>query len=159
LYFLFAGHNGSGGGFVGCLCAGAAISLRYVAGGVDDVRTSFRFSPWTILGSGLTLAVGTALVPLLVGQNVLEHDSAVFHVPLLGDLHIGSTLSFDGGVYLIVIGLVLMVFEAFGDDGDGSDDGDGGEDDGVDDDREPDSAVTAEASVVSEVGEVGSVAR
>jgi multicomponent Na+:H+ antiporter subunit A len=105
------------------------------------------------------LAVGTALVPLLVGQNVLEHDSAVFHVPLLGDLHIGSTLSFDGGVYLIVIGLVLMVFEAFGDDGDGSDDGDGGEDDGVDDDREPDSAVTAEASVVSEVGEVGSVAR
>jgi multisubunit Na+/H+ antiporter MnhB subunit len=117
VYFLAAGHNGTGGGFVGGLTAGAAISLRYVAGGVDDVRSSFRFTPWTILGTGLLLAVATAATPLAFGQSVLEHDEAVFHVPLLGTVHIGSTLSFDAGVYLIVVGLVLMVFEAFGDDG------------------------------------------
>ena len=34
LYFLFVGHNQPGGGFVGGLTAGAAISLRYVAGGI-----------------------------------------------------------------------------------------------------------------------------
>jgi multicomponent Na+:H+ antiporter subunit A len=32
-YFLFAGHNHPGGGFVGGLMVGAAISLRYLAGG------------------------------------------------------------------------------------------------------------------------------
>src|SRR5690606_17555369 len=53
LYFLFAGHNQPGGGFVGGLTAGAAISLRYVSGGVSSVRRAFRVSPWVILGSGL----------------------------------------------------------------------------------------------------------
>ena len=47
LYFLFAGHNQPGGGFVGGLTAGAAISLRYIAGGVSAVRNSFRPAPWT----------------------------------------------------------------------------------------------------------------
>ena len=38
LFLLFTGHNRPGGGFVGGLVAGAAISLRYVAGGIDEVR-------------------------------------------------------------------------------------------------------------------------
>ena len=39
LYLLFAGHNQPGGGFVGGLVAGAAIALRYLAGGIDEVRS------------------------------------------------------------------------------------------------------------------------
>ena len=31
LWLLFAGHNQPGGGFVGGIVAGAAVSLRYVA--------------------------------------------------------------------------------------------------------------------------------
>ena len=34
LYLLFSGHNQPGGGFVGGLVAGSAISLRYLAGGI-----------------------------------------------------------------------------------------------------------------------------
>ena len=41
--------------------------------------------------------------------------------PLLGDVKVTSALAFDIGVYLVVVGLVLMVFEAFGDDPDASD--------------------------------------
>ena len=54
LYLLFAGHNQPGGGFVGGLVAGAAIALRYVAGGHRPrSAASSRFRPWTILGAGL----------------------------------------------------------------------------------------------------------
>ncbi|WP_420452430.1 MnhB domain-containing protein [Ilumatobacter sp.] len=116
LYFLFAGHNRPGGGFVGGLAAAAAISLRYVAGGVAAVRRTFRLEPWTILGSGLLISVGTAIVPLLLGEDVLEHATAEFSLPLIGDVKVTSALPFDVGVYLIVVGLVLMIFEAFGDD-------------------------------------------
>ena len=52
IYLLFAGHNQPGGGFVGGLVAGAAIALRYVAGGIDEVRPLTRLRPWTILGAG-----------------------------------------------------------------------------------------------------------
>lgn len=119
IYLLFVGHNQPGGGFVGGLTAGAAISLRYVNGGVEAVRRSFRFDPWTILGAGLALSVGTAIFPMLLGGTILEHGVVKAHPPLLGEIKSTSALPFDIGVYLIVIGLVLMIFEAFGDDVEG----------------------------------------
>ena len=116
VFFLFSGHNQPGGGFVGGLSAGAGIALRYVDGGVDAVRRSFRLQPWTILGCGLALSVGTAIFPLLLGGQILEHGALKLHPPLLGEVKATSALPFDMGVYAIVIGLVLMIFEAFGDD-------------------------------------------
>lgn len=116
LYFLFAGHNQPGGGFVGGLTAAGAISLRYVSGGVHAVRRSFRLQPWTILGSGLALSVGTAIFPMLLGGAILEHGTLKLHPPLLGEVKATSALPFDIGVYALVVGLVLMIFEAFGDD-------------------------------------------
>jgi multisubunit Na+/H+ antiporter MnhB subunit len=118
LYFLFSGHNQPGGGFVGGLAASAGISLRYVTGGVDAVRRSFRSQPWSILGTGLAISVGTAIFPMLLGGAILEHGTLKLHPPLLGEIKVTSALSFDIGVYLVVIGLVLMIFEAFGDDRD-----------------------------------------
>ena len=77
LWLLFAGHNQPGGGFVGGLLAGSAITLRYIAGGIDEVRGRSRFRPWTMLGAGLLLAAGTATVPLLAGGDVLEVGVAI----------------------------------------------------------------------------------
>lgn len=116
IYLLFAGHNQPGGGFVGGLLAGAAVAMRYTAGGIGEVRVLARFAPWTILGTGLVLAGATATVPLLLGDQVLEAGKLEAHLPLLGTVKATSSLPFDIGVYLVVIGLVLMVFEAFGDD-------------------------------------------
>ena len=116
IYLLFAGHNQPGGGFVGGLTAGAAISLRYVAGGISSVRNSFRLAPWTVLGGGLALATLTAIVPLVMGESVLEHASFEADLPLFGKIKATSALPFDIGVYLVVVGLVLMAYEAFGDE-------------------------------------------
>ncbi len=116
VFLLVAGHNDPGGGFVGGLVAGAAVALRYIAGGLDDVRRMVRARPWSILGAGVVIAALTATVPVLFGHPVLEN--AVWHldVPLLGELGLTSALFFDVGVYLVVVGLVFMVFEAFGGD-------------------------------------------
>lgn len=45
LYLLFAGHNQPGGGFVGGLVAAAALALRYLAGGIDEVRPLLPVGP------------------------------------------------------------------------------------------------------------------
>ena len=114
LYMLFAGHNRPGGGFVGGLVAGAAIALRFIAGGIGDVRGLTRLRPWTILGSGLAIAAVTALVPIVLGDPVLTSGVWEVDVPLLGTVKTTSALAFDIGVYVAVVGLVFMVFEAFG---------------------------------------------
>jgi multicomponent Na+:H+ antiporter subunit A len=116
LWLLFAGHNQPGGGFVGGLLAGSAITLRFIAGGIEEVRGRSPFRPWTVLGSGLLLATTTASLPLLTGGSVLEVGYATLDVPAIGEVSLSSALAFDTGVYLAVIGMVLMAFEAFGSD-------------------------------------------
>ncbi|MBX7068621.1 MAG: DUF4040 domain-containing protein [Microthrixaceae bacterium] len=114
LYLLFAGHNQPGGGFVGGLVAGASVALRYVAGGIDEVRRISPLKPWTILGSGVMIAAGCALTPVLFGHPVLDNGAWSMDVPIIGYVKVSSALVFDLGVYFVVIGLVLMVVEAFG---------------------------------------------
>jgi multicomponent Na+:H+ antiporter subunit A len=116
LWLLFAGHNQPGGGFVGGLLVGSAITLRYIAGGMGELRSRSRFRPWTVLGTGLLLAAGTAIVPLLAGGSVLEAGIATLTLPLIGEAKLSSALVFDIGVYVTVVGMVLMAFEAFGDE-------------------------------------------
>jgi multicomponent Na+:H+ antiporter subunit A len=116
LWLLFAGHNQPGGGFVAGLLAGSAIALRYIAGGITEVRSLSRFRPWTVLGVGLLIAVATATAPLLTGNPVLDVATATLHLPVAGAVKLSSSLIFDVGVYITVIGMVLMVFEAFGDE-------------------------------------------
>ncbi len=126
IWLLFAGHNQPGGGFVGGIVAGAALALRYSQGGLAEVRKLSRGRPWLVLGAGLLVAVVTAVVPTLGGGPVLDAGALTFDLPLLGTVKVTSTLVFDIGVYLVVIGLAMMVFESFGDDAAGGTPVDGG---------------------------------
>src|SRR5690606_22668788 len=85
-------------------------------GGIDEVRSISRARPWTVLGLGLLLAIGTAFTPLLFGDPVLSSAYRSVDVPLVGSVSLTSVLVFDLGVYLAVVGLALMMFESFGDD-------------------------------------------
>jgi multicomponent Na+:H+ antiporter subunit A len=114
VYLLFAGHNQPGGGFVAGLVAGAAVALRYVAGGIDEVRRISPLKPWTILGTGVLVAAGTATVPIVLGDAVLDNAYLEVDLPLLGDVALASGTIFDLGVYFVVVGVLLMVVEAFG---------------------------------------------
>ena len=83
-----------------------------------NASLSYFHRPWIVLGGGLALSVGTAITPVLLGGEVLEHVLWSFELPLLGKVKTTSALPFDIGVYFVVIGLVLMAYEAFGDDPD-----------------------------------------
>lgn len=116
LYLLFAGHNQPGGGFVGGLVAAGAIALRYVSGGVDEVRATERWRPWTYLAVGLGVSATTAALPVLAGRPVLDQGAVGASIPLLGKVKLTSATVFDIGVYLIVIGVILMIVEGLGGD-------------------------------------------
>jgi multicomponent Na+:H+ antiporter subunit A len=114
VYLLFAGHNAPGGGFVGGLVAAAACALRMAAHGTDELRRSFRFSPMTVLGGGLTVSAGTAVAALWNDGGLLQTRYLKVDVPFLGPVGTSTAFFFDLGVYLVVVGAVLCVLDALG---------------------------------------------
>jgi multicomponent Na+:H+ antiporter subunit A len=114
LYLLFAGHNQPGGGFVGGLVAGLGFVLRYLAGGRGALREAARLDASLPLGLGIVLAAGTGVAALAFGGEFLESAYQVVHLPLLGEVKATSPLLFDIGVYLVVVGLVLVLLRTLG---------------------------------------------
>ena len=114
LYFLLAGHDRPGGGFAGGLVASSAVCLCYVAGGDAAVRATVRVRSTTLLGAGLMLAALTAVVPLVAGQQALQSNSLKADLALVGTVKLSSVLVFDSGVYLVVVGMVLLLLGQLG---------------------------------------------
>jgi multicomponent Na+:H+ antiporter subunit A len=114
VYLLFAGHNGPGGGFVGGLVAGAACAVRYVAGGPAELRRSIRVRPTTLLGAGLVVAGATAFLSLVNDGGFLQHRLLKVDVPFIGPVKTSSAFFFDFGVYLVVLGTVLVILAELG---------------------------------------------
>ena len=114
VYFLFAGHNSPGGGFAGGLVAGLALVVRYVAGGRHELGEAVPVDPGLLLGLGLLCAGGTGVGALLLGGEVLQTAVLQADVPVLGQVKFVTSLIFDIGVYLVVVGLVLDVLRSLG---------------------------------------------
>jgi multicomponent Na+:H+ antiporter subunit A len=114
IYLLFAGHNLPGGGFAGGLVAGLALVARYLAGGRHELGAAAPIDAGKLLGAGLTLAVGTALVPIFFGQAALQSSFIEGEVWLFGHVEFVTSTIFDVGVYLVVVGLTLDVLRSLG---------------------------------------------
>ncbi|HSP53704.1 MAG TPA: Na+/H+ antiporter subunit A [Cryobacterium sp.] len=114
VFLLFAGHNEPGGGFAGGLIAGLALVSRYLAGGRYELGEAAPVDPGKILGLGIVLAVGMAVVSLFFSGIPLESAYFETSVPVLGSLSFGTSTIFDIGVYLVVVGLVLDILRSLG---------------------------------------------
>jgi multicomponent Na+:H+ antiporter subunit A len=113
IFLLLRGHNAPGGGFVGGLVAAAAFALHLLAFGVASTRRVLRADPRSLIGAGLLLAGASGLVGLALGASFL---SGVWGgvAPVVGKL--GTPLCFDVGVYLVVLGVVLLMLFALSED-------------------------------------------
>jgi multicomponent Na+:H+ antiporter subunit A len=114
LYLLFTAHSAPGGGFVGGIVAGLALAIRYLAGGPFELAEAAPIKVGLLLGLGVVITSGTAFGGLVWGGAILESAAWDLHLPLLGDLHMTTSLVFDAGVYLIVLGLILDILNALG---------------------------------------------
>jgi multicomponent Na+:H+ antiporter subunit B len=109
LYLLLAGHYGPGGGFSAGLVAGLAFVLRHVAGGNGDLGAAVRVRPPAVIGTGLAIAVVSALVPVAFGAPVLTTAALA-----VGPLKFQSSLFLEIGVYLLILGVVLDLLRSLG---------------------------------------------
>lgn len=109
IFLLFRGHNEPGGGFVAGLVAAAAFTLYALADNVEAARFALQVDPHVLIGSGLLLALLDGIVPFFYGEEFLTGRWTYLRLPGVGEIEIGSPLFFDIGVYLVVMGVVLMI--------------------------------------------------
>lgn len=108
VFILLRGHYLPGGGFVGGLMASIAFVLHAFANGIENTRKLLRINVGWLLPFGLAIAIISGIVPILFkGQPFLTGVWYPDPLPVLGML--GSSLFFDIGVYLVVIGASLTI--------------------------------------------------
>jgi multicomponent Na+:H+ antiporter subunit A len=114
IYLLLSGHNNPGGGFAAGLVTGLALMVRYLAGGRYELDEAAPVDAGALMGLGLFVATGSGLAPLAFGGAVLQSALVDLHLPLLGDVHLVTSVFFDVGVYLVVVGLLLDLLRSLG---------------------------------------------
>jgi multisubunit Na+/H+ antiporter MnhB subunit len=108
-HILYSG-TAPGDGFTAGVVAGIGVALWYVVFGYDEAKRRLRWlHPARLIGLGIMVAVLNAAAPLLFGLPFLVHLE--LKVPLPADLHITSTLVFEIGIFLTVLGGISTILE------------------------------------------------
>jgi multicomponent Na+:H+ antiporter subunit B len=107
IFILLRGHNEPGGGFVGGLIASSAFALYAFAYDVEQARRALRVEPRLLIGLGLLIAVSSGLIPLFIDLPFMTGQWYEEPLPVLGK--VGTPALFDVGVYLVVVGVVLLI--------------------------------------------------
>jgi multicomponent K+:H+ antiporter subunit A len=109
-FFLFLrGHNLPGGGFIAGLVAGIAVFIQYVAYGAAAVERRVTLDYSRLIAVGLAIATATGVGSFAFDHPFLTSSSPYVPVPLLGPVKFPTATFFDLGVYLTVIGTVLLI--------------------------------------------------
>ncbi|WP_321417309.1 monovalent cation/H+ antiporter subunit B [uncultured Methanomethylovorans sp.] len=113
---LLAGHNAPGGGFIGGVMFASVVALAYVVYGIKEIKKSFNPNWGKWFGFGLTISALTAFSALLFGHNFFRSAVEFIPIPFVGNLGLVSAGLFDIGVYFVVIGSLLSIFQMVGED-------------------------------------------
>jgi len=114
VYLLLVGHNAPGGGFAGGLIAGMALVIRYLVGGRHELDEAAPIDAGRLLGIGLIIAGLSIVAPIAFGGRIGQSYDISIAVPLLGSPHLVTSVFFDVGVYLVVIGVMLDLARSLG---------------------------------------------
>ncbi|TWU45020.1 Na(+)/H(+) antiporter subunit B [Novipirellula aureliae] len=113
IFLFLRGHNEPGGGFVGGLVASGAVAVYAMGSGVLPARKLLRVPPRWLIGGGLLLGLLSSLLPLLFGHSFLAGLWLETTLPGWGEIHLGTPLLFDLGVFCVVNGVATEFVFAF----------------------------------------------
>jgi multicomponent K+:H+ antiporter subunit A len=108
VYIFLRGHNLPGGGFIAGLVVAIALLMQAMASGYAWAVERRRVNAHTMLGFGVLCAGLTGLASLLFARPFLTSTFGYFHIPLIGEIELASAIAFDAGVFLTVVGTVIL---------------------------------------------------
>jgi multicomponent K+:H+ antiporter subunit A len=113
-YLFLRGHNAPGGGFIAGLVTAIALILQYMASGIAWTRQQWRMRYHPVIAWGVLLALATGTGSFLFNRPFLTSAFGHFHLPLIGEIELATAMLFDLGVYLSVVGVVMLILATLG---------------------------------------------
>lgn len=114
VFIFLRGHNLPGGGFIAGLVTSVALVMQYMASGTHWAEKRLLRNYFPLVGTGLLIAGATGVASWLFGAPFLTSAFTHVHWPIVGDFEVASAVAFDIGVYLTVIGTVVLILSRLG---------------------------------------------
>ena len=108
VYIFLRGHNEPGGGFIAGLVVAIALLMQYMASGFAWSQARQHFDYHAIISVGVLFAVLTGVGSWFFGAPFLTSANEYVTVPPLTPVHLASAIPFDLGVFLTVVGSVML---------------------------------------------------
>ncbi|MEM9967484.1 MAG: monovalent cation/H+ antiporter subunit A [Pseudomonadota bacterium] len=112
-YIFLRGHNEPGGGFISGLVVSIAVVMQYMASGFGWTSARLRYPYHGIIGAGVLIAGLTGIGSWFVAKPFLTSDFTYVRIPPFQEFELATAALFDLGVFLAVVGAVMLSLESF----------------------------------------------
>ncbi|KNG94556.1 monovalent cation/H+ antiporter subunit A [Pseudaestuariivita atlantica] len=112
-YIFLRGHNEPGGGFIAGLIVSIAVVMQYMASGFSWATARLRYPYHGIIGAGVLIAGFTGIGSWFVAKPFLTSDFTYVRIPPFEKFELATAALFDLGVFLAVVGAVMLSLESF----------------------------------------------
>ncbi len=112
-YIFLRGHNEPGGGFIAGLIVSIAVVMQYMASGFGWASDRLRYPYHGVIGAGVLIAGMTGIGSWFVGKPFLTSDFTYVRIPPFEKFELATAALFDLGVFLAVVGAVMLSLESF----------------------------------------------
>ncbi len=109
VHLFLAGHHNPGGGFIGGLVTTSALVLLYMAFDIETAQQIIPVDFKVVAGIGILMAVFTGVGSLLFDLPFLSQSYIYAKLPLFGEVELATSVIFDIGVSLAVIGTAMTI--------------------------------------------------
>ena len=113
VYIFWRGHNEPGGGFIAGLIVSIAVVMQYMASGLSWATARLRYPYHGIIGSGVLLAGLTGIGSWFFAKPFMTTDFTYVRIPPFEKFELATAALFDLGVFLTVVGAVMLSLESF----------------------------------------------
>ncbi|SMX39225.1 monovalent cation/H+ antiporter subunit A [Octadecabacter ascidiaceicola] len=112
-YIFLRGHNEPGGGFIAGLIVSIAVVMQYMASGFNWASDRIRFPYHGVIGTGVLVAGLTGIGSWFFAKPFLTSDFTYVRIPPFEKFELATAALFDLGVFLAVVGAVMLSLESF----------------------------------------------
>jgi multicomponent K+:H+ antiporter subunit A len=112
VFIFLRGHNEPGGGFIAGLVVAIALVMQYMASGFAWAEARQRIDYHAVIGLGVVIAGLTGLGSWLAERPFLTSNFGYFRIPPFEKFELATAMAFDLGVFLTVIGAVMLALSS-----------------------------------------------
>ncbi len=112
-YIFLRGHNEPGGGFIAGLIVSIAVVMQYMASGFQWTSARLKYPYHGVIGAGVLVAGFTGIGAWFVSKPFLTSDFTYVRIPPFDKFELATAALFDLGVFLAVVGAVMLSLQSF----------------------------------------------